>query len=53
MLDPLLGGVISNLKYKIYLPSRVLNFKGIVTYMNTRQEDDFEDLKDEVIDEIS
>lgn len=52
MLDPLLGGTISNLKYKIYLPSWVLNFKGIVSYRNSRLEEDFEDLKEEILEEI-
>jgi len=52
LLDPLLGGTISTFKYKIYLPSRVLNVKNIVTYRDTRLWEDYDDLIEEFLSEI-
>jgi len=52
LLDPLLGGTISTLKYKIYLPSRVLSFKGLITYRDSRKREDFDELVEEILTEI-
>lgn len=52
MLDPLLGGTISTFKYKIYLPSNVLNFKNILTYKDTWLWEDYDDLIEEFLNEV-